>query len=302
MSRREDSFSIVINAGFVVSAVASAAAYGAASAAASAAAASAAAASAVATDVYESAPAVTYQQLDDATEPARRLASAIGSSATNIVGTVYAYTFVAPILACNNRIQELGTSIGTSLEASLAPHRLEYAISKGDDIYHAKHTSDVMESLKKYKGGSRLEVKTFADFVAQDIIDELIKSNEDNKLKNTNGRKLGKLMRYEDLLLPCCIDRLSMLQSTAIHTSKMGLLNIDRLKEEFKNQYKGNEKLLKTIPKEKYKRPPELPTTIPGEAVSPNTTISGGFSALFSCCSARDKPKIQIKNTNTPRR
>ena len=274
MPRREDSFSIIINAGCAV-------VYSCAAASA--------AASAAATDVYESAAGVTYQQLDDATAPARRLASDIVSSATDTVGTVYAYMFVAPIIACNNSIQE----VRTSLEASRAPCRLEYAISSKGDIYHAKHTSDVMKSLRKYKGGSRLEVKTFADFVAKDIIDKLIEIN--------NSIRLIPPREYKDLLSPRSIKQLSMLQSTAIATSRMGLLNIDRLKEEFTNQYKGNKELLNTIPKER-KRPPELPTTIPAAAELPNTTISGGFSALFSCCSDRgaSRPKIQIRNTNTP--
>ena len=206
-----------------------------------------------------------------------------------------------------------------------APDELKKAIP-GDTTYGQLYTSQVITSLRKKHP---IEVKSFADFVAKKIMEKL--KDKFWADFNNQSRSTPQLETYDDLLVPYYIKNLYELKSgtaSAFLGDNRGLLHIEKLEEQFREWVekrkcakidKSRELFKKTYgigyfysesqPKEKTKEEKmiedesdELLKTIPVEAVSPNTTISGGFSAIFSCCSDRgaSRPKIQVRNTNTP--
>jgi len=129
----------------------------------------------------------------------------------------------------------------------------------GAKTYGQEYTSKVITSLKRYfdrEKNSESKVETFADFVAQKVVQQI------------------KAEQYENLLQQDNIDKLSQLKSgtSTIFGDNRGELHIEKLIEEFRKNNQNNPQAIKTIP---------------GEAELPSATISAGFST--SCCGARQK-------------
>jgi len=268
---------------------------------------------------YQQLENAAVQKLDDVAAQTRELASAIGSSAANTVGSVFSYV-VTPILEVKKSIQAPDpSSYPTQLKNAipkdypreklkalqlekeqLEKKRLEKEqyerenspehildllkdVIPGNNKWGANYTSDVIESLETYEVSKHFKVKSFAEFVARKIMEEL-KYDERKDVKcGVNG-----IYKYKDLLS-------SHRYINKIHHLKSGPLDIDTLKDEFKIKYKGDEALLNTIPSNK-----ETPTLSPAGTAyideikkgarkkletKPGPTI---FGVTFTCCAARE--------------